>query len=98
LSVRHAPTPDNYAHALIEGATHKRHCRMLAEATRVLIDPLRQEASFFRLADNARYHPAPLEADDVYRSAALPGFRFTIDCLWQRPLPPVAEVLQLIEA
>src|SRR5690242_2711206 len=38
LEVIHTPLPENYAHSSIRGAT-RQHCRLLAEATRVVIPP-----------------------------------------------------------
>jgi Uma2 family endonuclease len=57
-----------------------------------LIDPLRQEAWFFQLGADARYHPGPLTADGTYHSSALSGFWLRVSWLWQRPLPPLADV------
>ncbi len=61
-----------------------------------MIDPLRQEASFFQLGADKRYHLAPLEDDGTYRSKVLPGFWLRVGWLWQRPLPTVAEVSRQI--
>jgi len=63
-----------------------------------LIDALRQEAAFYQLGPDGRYHPGLIEAGGVYRSAVLPGFWLRVGWLWQRPLPPVAEITHLIEA
>jgi Uma2 family endonuclease len=57
-----------------------------------LIDPLREEAGFYRLGADGRYRLAPLDADGWYHSTVLPGFRLRPDWLWQHPLPPLAEV------
>ncbi len=37
FTVRHAPEPDNYAHSLIEGNNDRKKCRLLAEATTVIL-------------------------------------------------------------
>ncbi len=63
-----------------------------------LIDPLRREALFHQLRSDSRYHVAPIDAEGFYRSAVLSGFRLRVDWLWQRPLPPIAEVLPLATA
>lgn len=39
FDVRHDPLPDNPAHCLIEGENTRAKCRLLAEATTVLIPP-----------------------------------------------------------
>jgi Uma2 family endonuclease len=61
-----------------------------------LIDPLRQEASFYQLGDDGHYRRGMIDADGVYRSLVLPGFWLRVDWLWQHPLPSVAEVTRLI--
>jgi Uma2 family endonuclease len=61
-----------------------------------LIDAVRQEAWCFQLGTDARYHPGPIEADGTYHSTLLPGFWLRVAWLWQRPLPPVAEVTGLL--
>ena len=63
-----------------------------------LIDPLRSEALFYVRGEDGRYHPAPVDADGFYHSTVLRGFRLRVAWLWQRPLPPVNEVVTLIEA
>ena len=63
-----------------------------------LIDLPRQEARFHRLGDDGRYHLGPVDAHGFYRSAVLPGFRLRVAWLWQRPLPPVADVVPQIES
>jgi hypothetical protein len=40
LVVRHAPTPENPSHTVIEGNTSKAMCRQLAEITAVRIPPV----------------------------------------------------------
>jgi Uma2 family endonuclease len=63
-----------------------------------VVDPLRRDAQLNVLGEDGRYHLAPLDADGFYHSTILAGFRLQVDWLWQRPLPPIAEVLDLIEA
>jgi Uma2 family endonuclease len=50
-----------------------------------LIDPLRQEATFYRRGEDGRYHPAPVAPDGVYCSHILPGFWLRVAWLWQLP-------------
>ncbi|GAB4201698.1 MAG: hypothetical protein OHK0022_24020 [Roseiflexaceae bacterium] len=49
-----------------------------------LIDPVRRAATFYQLDAEQRYQAIPLQ-DGVYRSAALTGFWFRVDWLWDRP-------------
>ncbi len=46
-----------------------------------------QQADFYQLAPDGTYRRVPPDADGRYRSAALPGFWFRPDWLWQEPLP-----------
>ena len=62
-----------------------------------LIDPLRQQAAFYQLRADGRYHLGLTDPEDVYRSAVLPGFRLRVGWLWQRPLPSVAEAIRVVE-
>jgi Uma2 family endonuclease len=50
-----------------------------------LIDPLREEAEFYRLDDRGRYRLAGPDAEGVYRSRMLPGFWLRVAWLWQPP-------------
>lgn len=55
------------------------------------------------VADQLKYEhpplpPSPIDADGSYRSAVLSGFRFRVDWLWQRSLPPVGAVVADTEA
>lgn len=63
-----------------------------------LIDALRQDAMFYVLGEDGRYHRTPPDVDGFFHSTVLPGFRLQVAWLWQRPLPPIAEVLPRIEA
>jgi Uma2 family endonuclease len=58
-----------------------------------LIDPIRQQAEFYRLADNKRYHLSPPDAQGVYHSLSVAGFWIKVDWLWQDPLSDELEVL-----
>jgi Uma2 family endonuclease len=59
-----------------------------------LIDPLRQQAEFYRLDDKGLYRLAPLDADGIYHSAVLDGFWLRVVWLWQHRLPPALSVLK----
>ncbi len=63
-----------------------------------LIDPLRETAFFHELGADGRYHIGSVDADGFYHSAVLSGFRLRVAWLWQRPLPPVSEVVLQTEA
>ncbi len=63
-----------------------------------LIDPLREDAAFYQLSQDGLYRRSPIDADGIYRSAVLPGFRIKVDWLWQRPLPDAAALMQQVMA
>ncbi len=58
-----------------------------------LVDPLRRDALFHVLGEDGRYRRVSPDADDWYTSQVLPGFRIQVGRLWQRPLPPIGEVV-----
>lgn len=55
-----------------------------------LVDPLREQAEFYRLVDG-RYRLTPPDADGWYHSTVLKGFRLRPDWLWREPLPKVLD-------
>ena len=57
-----------------------------------LIDPLREQADFYRLGADKRYHPVLPDEDGIYRSEVVKGFWLRVSWLWQEPLPPILEV------
>jgi Uma2 family endonuclease len=57
-----------------------------------LIDPDRQQAEFYQLAETGRYHLLFSGASDRFRSAVLTNFWLRVDWLWQEPLPKVLAV------
>jgi Uma2 family endonuclease len=59
-----------------------------------LIDPERQQAEFYRLGEDGRYHATLPDAAGVYRSEVLTGFWLRPDWLWRESLPPVLEVVR----
>jgi Uma2 family endonuclease len=63
-----------------------------------LIDPLRRDALFFQIGPDGRFRRAALDPDGFYRSEVLSGFRLQVAWLWERPLPPVAQVVGQLEA
>ncbi|MGE3913974.1 MAG: Uma2 family endonuclease, partial [Chloroflexota bacterium] len=61
-----------------------------------LIDPLRHEALFYVLGEDALYHLRLPSPEGVYTSIMLEGFRLRPDWLWRRPLPsPEAALAEL---
>jgi len=62
-----------------------------------LIDPERERADFYRLDAEGYYERAPVDAEGVYHSEAVPGFRLRVEWLWQEPLPKVLNVLREME-
>jgi Uma2 family endonuclease len=59
-----------------------------------LIDPIDQEAEFYRLGDDDRYHLVLPDDEGVYHSETVEGFWLRVSWLWQEPLPPVWRVWQ----
>jgi Uma2 family endonuclease len=59
-----------------------------------IIDPLRERADFYQLAENQKFRPACLADDGTFRSDVLPGLWIKTDWLWQEPLPPLMFVLK----
>ncbi|MEA3338380.1 MAG: Uma2 family endonuclease, partial [Chloroflexota bacterium] len=52
-----------------------------------LIDPLREQAEFYRLDAQGRYCLTSPDEEGVYHSQTLPGFWLRVDWLWQESLP-----------
>ncbi|MBN1994020.1 MAG: Uma2 family endonuclease [Anaerolineae bacterium] len=57
-----------------------------------LIDPDRQQAEFYQLAEAGRYHLSALDDKGRFHSTILPHFWLQVDWLWQEPLPKVLDV------
>lgn len=57
-----------------------------------LIDPIREQAEFYRIGADNHYHPVPPDDDGIYYSEAVESFWLRVSWLWQDPLPPVLEV------
>nr|MBA3440395.1 Uma2 family endonuclease [Pyrinomonadaceae bacterium] len=58
-----------------------------------LLDYERESAEFYELGSDGRYRTAQLDADGVYESKVVPGFRLRVAWLWQSP-PPSLEALR----
>lgn len=61
-----------------------------------LIDPEREQAEFYVLGRDQRYHPVFIGDDNIFRSQLLNGFWLNVTWLWQQPLPKIAKVLREI--
>jgi Uma2 family endonuclease len=61
-----------------------------------MVDYERQEAEFFRLNAEGVYETIPVDADGVFHSEVLPGFRIRVEWLWQKPLPKLSFVLRFL--
>jgi Uma2 family endonuclease len=59
-----------------------------------LLDQPQQQAMFYLLGEDGRYHQAPVGEEGIFRSRALPGFWLKVEWLWQDPLPGVRAVLR----
>lgn len=57
-----------------------------------LIDPIRQQAEFYRLGADNHYHPVLPDDKGIYHSEVVKGFWLRVSWLWQEPLPHVLEV------
>ena len=57
-----------------------------------LIDPIRQQAEFYRRGPDNHYHPVLPDDQGIYHSEAVEGFWLKISWLWQEPMPPVWKV------
>jgi Uma2 family endonuclease len=59
-----------------------------------LIDPIRQQAEFYRLGDDRHYHLALPDVEGIYHSLSVTGLWLRVDWLWQDPLPDELAVLR----
>jgi Uma2 family endonuclease len=63
-----------------------------------LLDPLRQEAHFYRRNAKGIFMPQGLSADQDYLTPLLPDFGLHVPTLWQAPLPGIIQVVQQMTA
>jgi len=59
-----------------------------------LIDPIREQAEFYRLGDDSRYHQALPDAEGIFHSQSVPGFWLRVAGMWEDPLPDELDVLR----
>ena len=57
-----------------------------------LIDPIRQQAEFYRIGTDNRYHSILPDSEGIYRSEVIKGFWLSVSWLWKEPLPSVLDV------
>lgn len=59
-----------------------------------LIDPIREQAEFYRLGKDSRYHQALPDADGIFHSESVPNFWLRVVWMWEDPLPNEIDVLR----
>jgi Uma2 family endonuclease len=59
-----------------------------------LIDPLRNQAEFYRLGADGIYTSISVSDDGVFHSDVIEGLWLKVDWLWQDPLPTLMSVLK----
>jgi Uma2 family endonuclease len=59
-----------------------------------IIDPIRQQAQFYRLNSAGAFCQIAVGDDGIYHSDVLEGLWLEVDWLWQEPLPPLMSVLR----
>jgi len=62
-----------------------------------LIDPLREEADFYRMSADNHYHHVLVDDEGIYHSEAVKGFWLRVSWLWQDPLPHVWDIWQELD-
>lgn len=50
-----------------------------------LIDPQREQAEFYRLGDDSRYHLVSTDSDGIFHSEIIRGFWLRVEWLWTLP-------------
>ena len=59
-----------------------------------LIDPISEEAEFYRMGADNHYHLVLPDDKGIYHSEVVAGFWLRVSWLWQEPLPRVWEIWQ----
>lgn len=59
-----------------------------------LIDPIREQAEFYRLGSDNYYHQALPDADGIFQSESVPGFWLRVAGMWEDPLPDELGILR----
>ncbi len=63
-----------------------------------IVDPLRDEARFYRLDEDGVYIPQGTDSGSYYTTPALPRFRLYVPTLWQTELPTTMDVVGAVRA
>jgi Uma2 family endonuclease len=59
-----------------------------------ILDPERERAEFFWLDEGGRFQPLARTSKDVVRSRVMPGLWIDANWLWQKPQPPLLNILK----
>ena len=62
-----------------------------------IIDPIRQQSTFYRLTDAGHYQRYDVQGD-VYKTPLLPDLALHLSTLWQSDLPSIRQVVKAVEA
>ncbi|HGJ65846.1 TPA: Uma2 family endonuclease [bacterium] len=57
-----------------------------------LIDPIREQAEFYRLGEDKHYHTILPNEDGIYHSEIIKGFWINVSWLWKEPLPKISDI------
>src|SRR5574341_2196965 len=63
-----------------------------------LLDPLREDARFYRLNQQGLYKAISPDESGNYKSPVLPGLRVHVLTLWQETLPDMAQALESVRS
>lgn len=63
-----------------------------------IVDPIRQETSFYVRGEDGYFRQQPLDANGLYQSQVLPRLKFEAQILTQQPAAGVRTAVKLVEA
>lgn len=63
-----------------------------------ILDPKYQEPLFYQLDEDGKYQRISPDEAGVYRSKVLPKLHLPIALLWQKPLPDIFAVIEMVKA
>lgn len=61
-----------------------------------LLDPMRSEATFYRLNDKGVYQRVDVNEDGYYRTPLLPRFALHVETLWEAQLPDIIAAVEAV--